>query len=289
MAICASESPPALFKYFNSFNIFLPSSDLIYDLKDRLISYWIPEYLKWYKSMAAASVHERLPSGFPVLNVKGSNILQYIDSVEELLTYGQDIGFALSISLLDYDCKTNKTAFSKLCSKQIIKYLHVSIAVDTDDNFILELVEWSHIYNFYLTLILPVKKINSRVFTTESLGGQNIQIEFTDSKSSTLHIIDRELYSASCVPYFVISIDEDGYIFPCQGLVGISNASLGSIYDDFSDTAFMNKHNISLNLNALALYGIGSYEDDSNIPKEIRIDNKLPPMCNIHRDILNDS
>lgn len=281
----AQTSARALFKFFNSIHIVLPSDDHIHGLAERMSQYWINEYVNWHQQMSAVSSHERLPSGFPILHIKGEHILQYDQAIESILRCGQNFGFALSAHITADDCQKNESRFTQLCETKTIKYLQVSLAEDTPNEFLLNLIELSDSYHFYLTLNIQTARLKSDFFFLEQLGGQNIQFIVDSEQNLTLLKSSADLYISSCVPNFILSIDENGNIFPCTGVVGVKSATLGTIYDDFSDTAFVRK-NILLDLDALAKSG-----PDINTPQnleKITISDRLPKMCSIHRFILEN-
>lgn len=59
---------------------------------------------------------------------------------------------------------------------------------------------------------------------------------------------------APCLARLRLYVDEGGFIYPCLGLVGVPGAELGSVYDEFEDTALGGRP-YPLDLTRLAMSG----------------------------------
>ncbi|OQW92045.1 MAG: hypothetical protein BWK78_02835 [Thiotrichaceae bacterium IS1] len=282
-----SDSAKHLFRFFNSINLFLPKDEHIHKLADKFVD-WLEEYVKWYKATFQQAVKtERLASAFPILIVRGEDIIGYETCLERILRRGRECGFVLSLNVRIEDCQNHEDFFTRLCNDKLISYLHVNIRENFHTDLVMKLIELNHANQFYLTLNAPVELLKTDLFFSEELGGGNIQIipnnnspvdvDVKDNSSADIHVV------TACIPHFLICIDEKGDIYPCMGLFGLKHVSLGSIYDRFSETAFGQRES-PLDLEKLALFG-PEIQDVQSQPIVERC-NRLPRMCNLHRTLL---
>jgi hypothetical protein len=84
-----------------------------------------------------------------------------------------------------------------------------------------------------------------------------------------------------CSSRFQIFVDFVGFLYPCNGLIGIHSYSLGTIYDRVEDTVLGGRRDIQLDFQSLAKVGpiIPSQSNTASF-------SELPFVCVIHRDQL---
>ena len=145
----------------------------------------------------------------------------------------------------------------------------------------------SNTKGFYLTLCVSIEMALAPVFLSQHLAGQNIQLIISDSiPLSSGGERSAQISTSSCAARFILFIQENGLIFPCSGMSGVSNFCLGSMYDEFEDTAFVNMPFLG-DLEELAV--AGPQQLNCGCSEGIKGRTAREPLiCALHRECFKD-
>ncbi|MNW39463.1 hypothetical protein D3C74_165530 [compost metagenome] len=112
----------------------------------------------------------------------------------------------------------------------------------------------------------------------ESVNSMDITIYPIKSETSNFWNTIPENPINQCANHLRLYIDGDGYIYPCYGLVGLREFSLGNIKDGFENSTFVTD-NYDLDLLELKRNGPKLHESTNQLQRV----STLPWICERHR------
>lgn len=191
-------------------------------------------------------------------------------------------GFAFSITLDIVELFHNYTHLKSLCDDSLLS----SVGVTTDNLFVLaKLTSIKDFMRLLINLRRPIGIIGSistlreyGFLSYESVNSMDITIYPIKSETSNFRNTIPENPINQCANHLRLYIDGDGYIYPCYGLVGLREFSLGNIKDGFENSTFVTD-NYDLDLLELKRNGPKLHESTNQLQRV----STLPWICERHR------
>jgi len=270
-----------LLECFKSITFMLPDED---DRRIDLITVddianWIKFYNGWYITVTGMEdeKHPYLAYGREI-EITGSCAFLVNEQLEKIYRASYECGFLLRLNLALCDLTPENSAFLVLLAKSsgIALNVHASINIVKEESFAL----------------------------LETLASENILLSFVGSHSFwselgvlSSQIINKRLYRIiplnlhekrsldtfnPCANRFHIFVDEYGGIYPCRGLLGIAEFSIGTIYDDVSKIRILDA-NYPLDLNSLEMRGPELINTNCIKGKGLLSSQPMPLVCHMHR------
>lgn len=272
-------------QFFRSAALFLDVDETGTDfiVSSRVLADWVVRFDHWYKQTAGIMEGERLHLVYHrEVAIVGDLPLEQDDALVRIgeacrrVGLGYSLTFDLPQSLVSIE-KVLRMVDSGVISSAGVRYMDPED--DIDDGTAREFIETLLTRGCQLGLIGPVsywRKIGV-------LGGDVLN-------RSNITVYPRHLQAVETLPFpqtpvqpcfgrFRIYVDVDGGMYPCLGLLGLEQARLGTIFDEFESTQ-LGSQSSQLNLAAWARQG--PEELGPNLSRDNR-QSGLPPICERHR------
>lgn len=243
---------------------------------------WNSWFLKHYGILEKERLHFLYDRNVAVLG--GDRVFAISHRIRKLADFVHDLGLGFSLEVSISECLEYKDALNYILSSGKIKTLIVKSSKVEENKYetAFALLESCINYGTFLVFTGPVefwKKIG--VLDSDIFNGHYLRIfpgheERSGIARSPGSLEPSKLFSP-CKLRFVIIVAQDGYLYPCIGMLGLPNWSLGSIHQDPAETALA-KGDLHSELEKLSHKG--PLISDGNLINEFP---KLNPVCATHR------
>lgn len=271
-----------LLENFRSVRIILGKEEDKFTKERRItdLTNWISNFDKWYKEETGISNNQNFHFLYHrEIFISGYKLLANIHTLEYLLSSCSELDFLLSLRVDLDECYDFSVELEKLTNKFRFSYLIISadnISIQKyPPNFIISLAEKFAAKRIHLTFIGEISFWLDTGISQSPILGENIYEIMPEVKEL------KKYYWGDynpCTKKFMFVINSDGLIYPCMGLVGVENCSIGTIQQSLS-TVWETIKQHSLNIEKLAHQG-----PSLNISEDLNFEN----ICEAHRYSLLD-
>lgn len=254
-----------------------------YQLGSIQLMKWLGQYDHWFKESVgipegkhAGTLYNRQ------ISVYGGGILSLPNVLRELAKTVIHLGFAFSITVDIKELYHNFSFIRSLCDESLLSEIGIysdNISALEEQSLIEAFIDQIVALRRPIGLIGSVELLRSyKILTMDSLNGSDITLyplSYHDSIVSKQTDVSPE---KSCANHLQLYINSDGYLYPCLGLLGSADYSIGHIGDDISETALSGNASM-LDLFKLFKEGPGMNENT----KPLKSSTSLPLICERHR------
>ncbi|MFA9560477.1 hypothetical protein ACERII_24560 [Evansella sp. AB-rgal1] len=257
-----------------------------YQLNSTKLMNWLHQYDNWFKESVGITEGERPYTLYNrQVSLFGEGLLSLPKKFEELAESIINMGYAVSLTVDIVELFNDFNEVKSLCDKSLIS----SLGVITDQiDYLEEHISINDFMKELVALKRPIGLIgsvsalrNHNLLSLTSLNGTDITIYpppgITGNNSPTAHVNP----ISPCANRLQLYIDQDGHIYPCMGLLGITDYALGHVTDNINETAILGKE-YKLDLEQLMIEG----PKLTNSIKPQQMNTNLPRVCELHREEL---
>lgn len=266
-----------IIKYFKSINIILDVDNELKDSQpstDKIIN-WISQYNEFYiNSLDIANGNNYHTLYNRDIAIHGNNLFSLDKQIIKIASFAKSLGYGTVLNLQASDILNNESKFENILQENIFNSFVVVIDENESKylNYLHKIIEYKANINLVSTFeilsnigVFESKLFNSNSFNVYSLRNSNEKLNFCKNPLMP------------CANFFRIYINIDGMIYPCLGLLGLKEYSLGSIYNPINKSLFENHKDLKLS----DLADDGPQLNLHNISFEFTNTN-LPQMCELH-------
>lgn len=204
---------------------------------------WLISYDSWFKEAFGIDHGHRL---FSLYNREvalfGAEILTLPDKLKNISSSAISFGYAVSITAEITELHKYFSVVQELCSGSLLSSLGVIIEGTDDPELLIPVVDFM---NDLINLRRPIGLIGSMsslrrhgLLSIQSINATDITIYPASEYNNSLVVSLPANPVKPCGTRFRLYVDNDGHIYPCLGLIGLTDYALGHICDDFGITAF---------------------------------------------------
>jgi len=245
------------------------------------IANWIKSYNKWYTNVSKMEEgkHLHLAYGREVEITEKKSFLINNEQLEKIHSASYECGFLLKLNIALCDLVVDSSAFLTFLSEQRGIAINIHASQNIAKENALPILETIASKNVLLSFIGSYSFWNQLGILSSPIINRYLYRIISISNSREKHLLDT---FNPCARRFHIVVDENGWIYPCRGLIGITQCCLGTIYDDiFKIKILDNKYPI--NLSSLEMKGPELTERSATPAKGLPIIQQIPLVCSIHR------
>lgn len=257
---------------------FEPSSKQLID--------WFARYDSWFKeSVGINDGHRPYALYGREVSLFGADLLSVSDKLRDLAASCIEKGFAVSLTVDILSLYREFDIVQSLCRDSLVSSIGIICdPIDTlaDEGSLADFMSDVIGLRRPVGLIGPVSLLRKHeLFAYESINATDITVYPSQGASRVeMHALPDHPVK-KCANRIQLYIDHEGYIYPCLGMLGLTDYAMGHIGDDISGTALAGGH-YPLDLPKLMVEGpelqLGSK------PQQRMTD--LPWICEQHRSEL---
>ena len=272
-------------RFFRSIGILLSiTSSNTYSLDLVFLKTWVKDYDEWYKKrvgiyqnknlhlLYARNIHFFINGGLHLYNPVFCDLMRSVKS----------LGFVLNIHIDLIEFIEQKKIIKRMLSEvtNISWIINWSDCVELSDkkikcvNELLEKIVMSNT-SFVITGKYKFWK-NTNIFSNRIINSTLYRFRPNIEKYKP-NIMNEIVQKTPCASKFRMFVDSNGTLYPCYGLIGIPQYSLGNIADSIWNNK-LNDEYMRYILNSWAIRG-----PELKKTKHVNIQSRLPYICALHR------
>ena len=248
------------------------------------VSNWIKSYNKWYTTVIGMEdgKHLHLSYGREV-EIVGNQSFLINEQLEKIYNASCECGFLFKLNIALCDLAIDSSTFLDFLSDRNGIAINIHASQNIVEEETLSILETIASKNVLLSLIGPYSFWNKLGILSSQIMNRYLYRIIPISNSYEKHFLLDSF--DPCARRFHIVVDENGWIYPCRGLIGITQCCLGTIYDDISKIKILdNKYPISLS--SLEMNGPELTEASWKNIENLSSIQQMPLVCSIHRNQL---
>ncbi len=251
-----------------------------YEINTKDFIKWLKEFDLYFKDQFKIDKGEYMYSLYNrSISISGDEIFTLQEKLKLILKESIKLGYGISITAKIEEIYQNFDFFKELCLHNLVS----SITIIIDDN--INELNSNLIISEFIDKIMNLKKSTYIAASIKTLKESEILKSPIINRSDITFLPSiQESRSTpptnpknSCAEHFHLHINYDGFIYPCMGLVGLENFSLGHIKEPI-DKIKINKKEYPLDLVDLMIDG----PELSPLKIDKRV-SSLPWICEQHQ------
>jgi len=259
-----------------------------YSVDSGQLDEWFMKYEDWYlgdgtKIKESWLYHREL-------TVVGDDLFTYPKELHNILETCLNHHMSVIVETDLFELYSNFTVIKELCEQELIQAFYINAKggdfIQEDEEFLLFIRRLLELQK-QMVWVQSLRCLQKRgVLQQEFFNSQNVMFYGIENQESNIHVKE-EYISSPCRNLMKICIGDDGYVYPCSGVMGMPEFAISHITDKNPMKRLLENSIPCFNIPELLVQGPSLNQKRSEITE--RDENPSLEICELHRMELLES